>query len=111
MCGRRYAGLVGLVSLFIFTHIVKAAPVLIEIDLDNKADFQFAQSLTITPWARWGDLFLAEIEDEELSFLREKNIEFDLISRFPKAQKNYLLSPEAEVQPSFSAWILGEPLF
>src|SRR3989304_5811625 len=110
MCGRRYVALVGLVSLFVFTSIVNAAPVLIEIDLDNKADFEFAGSLGITPWARWGNLFLAEVEEEKLSLLTEKNIEFDLISRFPKAQRNYLLAPEAEVQSSFSAWILGKPV-
>jgi len=84
--------LTGLV--LILPTVLGAAPVLIEVDLENRASFRLAKSLGISPWARWDNAFLAEIDSDKLAFLTESHIPYRIISGNPKSQPGYIISPE-----------------
>jgi hypothetical protein len=107
MCVKKFIflGVVGLVILF--TSVAKAAAVLIEVNLESKSDFEFAKNLELSAWARWGNIFVVETEEENLSLLEEQRIKVEVLTRFPGAEKNYLLSPHPGIQPSKVASILG----
>ncbi|OGC90341.1 MAG: hypothetical protein A2142_03110 [candidate division Zixibacteria bacterium RBG_16_48_11] len=110
MCAKRVSVFGISTSILLFSTLLQAAPVLIEVNLEDKADFGFAKGLGISAWARWGNIFLAETEEENLSSLQEKEIRFEVITRFPGTEKSYLLSPHPGIQPSKVADVIGRPV-
>ena len=103
-----FLGVVGLVILF--TSVAKAAPVLIEVNLESKAEFEYAKGLELSAWARWGNTFVVETEEEILSLLQEQGIKVEVLARFPEKEKNYLLSPHPGIRPSKAANIIDRPV-
>src|SRR4030067_2559554 len=110
MCVKKliFLGVVGLVILF--TSVAKAAPVLIEVNLESKAEFEYAKGLELSAWARWGNTFVVETEEEILSLLQEQGIKVEVLARFPEKEKNYLLSPHPGIRPSKAANIIDSPV-
>ncbi len=108
MCVKRMVLAGWFLTIFLFISALQAAPVLIEINLENRTDFEFAQSLNLSPWARWGNLFLAEIEGSALSSLDQKGIPYEVINGRPEIQNSFLLAPHPGTQTSLVASMLGK---
>jgi hypothetical protein len=96
--------------VFLFASIIQAAPVLIEVDLEKRADFDFAKNLKSEAWARWSNVFIVQIEEADLISLNQQGIKFEVLSRFPKVQRNYLLSPHSGIVPDKALQVLGRPV-
>jgi len=108
MCVKRVVSAGWACTILLFISALQAAPVLIEINLENKSDFEYARTLNLSPLARWGNLFLAEIEESALSSLEQQGIPYEAINRKPDIQKNFLLAPHPGIQTSLVARMLGK---
>jgi hypothetical protein len=97
-------------TIFLFISALQAAPVIIEINLEDKSDFEYTRTLNLSPWARWGNVFIAQTEESGLALLEKQGIPFEVLTRFPEVQKNYLLSPHPGVEPSKALKVLLRPV-
>jgi Zn-dependent M28 family amino/carboxypeptidase len=96
--------------VFLFASIIQAAPILIEVNLEKRADFDLAKNLNPAAWARWGNVFIVQIEEADLFRLDQQGIKFEVLTRFPKVQRNYLLSPHPGKAPDKALQILSKPV-
>lgn len=110
MFEKRYLVLGAICLVLFFARLAYSAPVLIEIDLENRSNFEYAQGLSLSPWARWGNIFLAEADQEILSLLKQAGIEYDLITSSPRAHNNYLVAPRPGAGLSLVTQVLGRPV-
>ena len=110
MFDKRYVFLGAISLALLLAALANSAPVLIEVDLESKSDFEYAQNLNLSPWARWGNIFLAEADQEILSLLKQAGIEYDLITSSPRAFENYLVAPRPGAGLSLVTQVLGKPV-
>ncbi|MGB2697879.1 MAG: M28 family peptidase [Candidatus Zixiibacteriota bacterium] len=69
-----------------------ASPVLIKLELKSLKDYQVAKSLKVTPYQRFGNVFLSEIDSEMLGRLRDYHIEYEVVDADPWSEHYFIVS-------------------
>lgn len=90
-----------------------SSPVLIKLKLEARSDYERAQSLGVTAYQRFDNIFLAEIDSEKLKELRAYELEYEMVDGDPWSEEYFIVSTPPGVRkdlaPVYGKRVMEEP--